>query len=797
MFSKKSNNYSAQAESKRSRQKSKRRRKATESGVGYSHLESRCLLATVAMFDAATGSISISMDAPGDQAIVDVSNGLITVNGSSQFGDGAGATTVALSEANSIDVTGNGLSDTTAELKGDFSSSAASLNSITLTGVDVVRPLGEFNLESLTAVGVNVISATLSNEISVSGDINIDVGESFYSRANLSVGGSTNISSGGDLHLENFSSTNSDTATLTAANNLLLGDIAVVGNLTAVALGSMSNAADAEISVAENAFLTADSINLGNQSGDNVQFERTSITATGDVNLNQDNKVRLLNTTAANLTVSSPSQISNGATSNISIEGDASFAAPRVLIGNQADDSFDAGRLNVNSTAVAVIEESGDTEMFGANVGGVSFTIQSDGALTDSSATTITVANLARLQGSSISLGDRGVFTSRLTEFNSAGDVDVAQQSVVRLFGSNTAANLRLTSTDRIVDNHLVTTNVTFNSTFVAPLVILGDSAKDEFNTGSLTLTASSYASVSEDSDTVILGDNLAGGLSLESVGAIQNGAGTSLTTTGRTTLTGTRINLGDSADDSVELRTLTFNSSGEVTIAQEGRAFLFGDNTADSLELSADNIVDGNLASLTVNGNAKFAAPNIRIGDSATDSLTAATYTFESTGAVVAKADGNLILHGDSHALSMSLESSSLIGDSPSSTTDVTGKLTVTAASVHLGGSLDAESNRQLNFRRLTANTSGTTNITSGKSFSLVGANHIGDQLVLQSDGDITDDPTAQTRVESFVSFTANDVVIGELGSDCFDIIAGIDQLLVDAAGVANVQSGCVADFF
>ena len=554
---------------------------------------------------------------------------------------------------------------------------------------------------------------------------------------------------------------------------------------------SISNAADASISVDGSAFLTADSIDLGNQAGDNVEITRVGITATEDASLNQDSDVRLLDTTATNLQVTSTTQIRNGANANIAISGDTALSAPSIIVGNQTDDSFDTGRLNVNAE-FASIEESGDTELYGDN-SVTNLVLNSTGALTDADSATLNVSNLARLQGNSITIGDSATYEARITEFNSPGDVSIEQDSRLALFGDNTAGSLELTSSDRIIDTTNATTNVTANANLAAPIAILGDNATDEFNTGSLSFDSSAFVSISEDSSTLISGDNLARGLVIESAGAIENADGTVLTTTGRATLAGTQINIGDAVDDAVSLRSLNFNSTGSVTVEQTGRMFLIGDNTADSLNLSATgSLIDQASASLSVNGNARFAGTFIGIGDTATDSVSAQRYTFESTGTVIANVEGDLILVGDTTANVLNLTSPGDIIDSDNSTTTVNSLLSLDAGFAHLGGNLDADSNQQLNFGRLTVNTTGSANIVSGSSFALAGTSNVGDRLVLRTDGNITDAVTSSLTVENFASFTATDIIIGELADDCFEVLAGSDRILVEAGGVENVNAGC-----
>ena len=662
----------------------------------------------------------------------------------------------------------------------------ASENGGVVSDAEILAIAEEF-LVSVPAEGGGGGPSSISNAANAS--ISVD-GSAFLTADSIDLGNQA----GDNVEITRVGITATEDASLNQDSDVRLLDTTATNLQVSVPGGgssSISNAADASISVDGSAFLTADSIDLGNQAGDNVEITRVGITATEDASLNQDSDVRLLDTTATNLQVTSTTQIRNGANANIAISGDTALSAPSTIVGNQTDDSFDTGRLNVNAE-FASIEESGDTELYGDN-SVTNLVLNSTGALTDADSATLNVSNLARLQGNSITIGDSATYEARITEFNSPGDVSIEQDSRLALFGDNTAGSLELTSSDRIIDTTNATTNVTANANLAAPIAILGDNATDEFNTGSLSFDSSAFVSISEDSSTLISGDNLARGLVIESAGAIENADGTVLTTTGRATLAGTQINIGDAVDDAVSLRSLNFNSTGSVTVEQTGRMFLIGDNTADSLNLSATgSLIDQASASLSVNGNARFAGTFIGIGDTATDSVSAQRYTFESTGTVIANVEGDLILVGDTTANVLNLTSPGDIIDSDNSTTTVNSLLSLDAGFAHLGGNLDADSNQQLNFGRLTVNTTGSANIVSGSSFALAGTSNVGDRLVLRTDGNITDAVTSSLTVENFASFTATDIIIGELADDCFEVLAGSDRILVEAGGVENVNAGC-----
>jgi hypothetical protein len=61
-----------------------------------------------------------------------------------------------------------------------------------------------------------------------------------------------------------------------------------------------------------------------------------------------------------------------------------------------------------------------------------------------------------------------------------------------------------------------------------------------------------------------------------------------------------------------------------------------------------------------------------------------------------------------------------------------------------------------------------------------------------LTSAANITDDATAETRIQDLATFTGINVIIGDEATDCFDIIVGgAGGLTVNATATNNVVFG------
>lgn len=135
-----------------------------------------------------------------------------------------------------------------------------------------------------------------------------------------------------------------------------------------------------------------------------------------------------------------------------------------------------------------------------------------------------------------------------------------------------------------------------------------------------------------------------------------------------------------------------------------------------------------------------------------------------------------------------MTLVASGNITDSLNAQTRVTNLLSLTGNLVNMG----SETTDFLQMGQLQFNSTGNTFITANSGFQITGNNDVGNRLTLVSNGNITDAPTAEIRSQDIVSITAVDAIIGELATDCFEIVnGGAGSLFVNASGTSNVVLG------
>ena len=128
-----------------------------------------------------------------------------------------------------------------------------------------------------------------------------------------------------------------------------------------------------------------------------------------------------------------------------------------------------------------------------------------------------------------------------------------------------------------------------------------------------MTFNSTGAVSISENATTDLTGTNTAASLALTSeTGSINDATGTSLAVTGNANFTandGTNcaITLGNDVTDTTNFGSLTFNSTGAVSISENSTCDLSASDAADSRSLAgvAGSRNNATATSLTVTGNA------------------------------------------------------------------------------------------------------------------------------------------------------------------------------------------------
>ena len=777
----------------------RRRNRSRSGGCSYENLEDRRMLATLVSFDSGTGELSISMSGDNEIAVVSISDGNVSVNGDQDVDPSTpGIQPVVFTAIRSIAVNGdNGAMNQQVTLTGDYSNAnGGRLQSIAIQNVSTVGIIGEYDLAnsftvSLIGSGGQLGDGTTLGRIRVGGASSFSLGDNFLLLDNSSNNfvGRVDITTGGTDQFALISDT----------DDIQFGDVSVSGEFVVTAGGNITDSSGSTIHVVDAAIFMADSVVFGDDISDSIRFGQFNSTTLGLTSLDSDADVFLGDIRANNLTIATPNGIFDGRTTNIAVTSVAEFTGgTRIRIGDNGTDTFNAGAINFNSGGYVSIFENSGTELTGSNTA-LNLDIVSEGDLTDDATAQTNVTNISGFEALNVILGDAATdeFNSGSLYFFTTGDFSVSEDSGLHIIETkNQARRMFLTSTSTITDANDAQVTVELLAGFTAASVNLGDTASDSFNAGSIMFETTGQFRIHENTATNLVGMNSALSSLIESDGSITNvyvgpnSEGTSIEIASVASFTGQGIFLGDEENDSLNFGSIQLVSTGLATLTEDSAThFALASQVAGLNMTSSGAITDALTGSLNVNGIASLAGTSITLGETATDEFNAGSITVDAAGSVAITEDSSLNLHGVNRANAMTLVADGLMTDSLEADTRVLTLLNVTAAFINLG----SEATDFLESGELRFNSAGNTNITSDSNMLLSGTSFAGDRLLLTTIGNLNDTATADTQVQNRANLTGVDVIIGELATDCFDILnGGAANLTVNATGIENVVVGC-----
>ena len=773
--------------------KTRRKNSRNSNSLGYDNLEAKNLLTTLVSFNASTQNLGINLTATNDVAVVDVAtNGNITVNGSQDLNSNAdGVQAIAASSLNSITVVGNAGTNQQLTLNGNYSNAAGrSIQSVQASGIRSFTVNGNYQLGGNLSVTLDEAGGQVGQgaasllQVGGSTTINANSNSVTLLNANNDFVGDVNVTTSvGDIELAD-------------ANNISFSNVSTTGDFTVNAGGNIVDSVGSSIAVTGITRFDGGNVVLGDNTGDLVNFSAISSATTQDFILTEDSATTLLNVSARNLTINSSAGIFDGRRTDIVVSDQATFnAGTAIRIGENGTDTFNAGSVNFNATGHVHISENTGIIFTGSNTAN-SITVISEGNIGDTATSAINIADIAHFDGANITLGDTATdqYNSGSLEFVTPGDLNLTENSDTHIIETkNQAQRLFLTSEGAITDAADAQTTVELFSQFTAESVSLGDSETDLFNAGSIGFNTTNAFNISEDSATNIIGFNSANSSNIVSTGAITNiftganGDGTNIDVASVASFEGASIDLGEQANDSLNFGALQLNSPGVATVSEDSATHLTQSSQVQSLNLtSVGAVTDALTASINVTGVANVEGTTIRWGENAGDEVNAGSFTLNSGGAVEITEDSSLNLTGINTADSLTLVASGNITDSLNAQTRVTNLLSATGNLVNLG----SESTDVLEMGQLEFNSTANTFITADSGFTITGTNRAGNLLILDSQGSITDSLIAEIIAENGATFTGADVIIGELATDCFDILNGVGPAVI-TQGTSNVVLG------
>ena len=512
---------------------------------------------------------------------------------------------------------------------------------------------------------------------------------------------------------------NASFATSQAGNDIDLNSLQLTGTLALSTVGATGNAT----------VVNTTSIDFA---ATNVGGDLAVTASTGDI------------------TDSAPLSVGGNANFLTSAGGDITIAAPG---------SVHFGTLTFNSRGAVRIAEDSSTVLSGTSTA-VSLSLSSTGANTNDNTANVTVDENATVQGASISLGeilgDRMHFGT-LT-FLSTGAVGIAEDDGTQLSGLSTALSLILNSSDAIKDDGTASVSVVSNATFSGLNITLDDF----YQFGSLAFLSDGAVAITEGDATLLSGISTAASLNLTSNGAITNDSTADLSVVNDAMFSGSGIALGDQAGDRFNFGTLTFVSAGAVSIDEDSSMILTGVSSALSLSLRSSNeMTNVGQARITVNNNAAFSGVLITLGDQADDVLRFGSLTFESTGATRIAQDSDIVLSGNSSALTLNLHSTDTISSDSAANVVVENNATFDGTQITL--------NNFNQFGSVTFVSGGDVAITEADATVLSGSS-TALSLSLSSGDSMTNLEAAGVSVENNASFSGASITLGDQFGDAMN---------------------------
>ncbi|MCU0878232.1 MAG: Ig-like domain-containing protein, partial [Pirellulaceae bacterium] len=488
---------------------------------GTAGADSVSLTANGAGITDSTGSVNtqanaaqLSLSAAGQAIVLD--------NPANDFGNGVGANSIT---AGSLDIADSGAGGSIAFGTVNVAGSAT-INSVNSIFIDGAMNVGG----NLVANAGGVITDSFGGTLAVTGTSALTADSVNLANANNFGGDVTVVSTG--------------SATLNDINALSFGGASSVGsNLIVTAGGVITDSAGASIAVTGNANFSGTGITLDNAAAHNFGSLTFNVAVNNVTIIENSATVLTGSSTAGGLSLTSAGSITDDASADLAVTGNASLSGTSITLGDQAGNDVNFGNLTFNSAGAVVITEDSATSLAGGSTA-ASLVITSAGAITDGILANIAVTGNASLAGTSITIAAAATANFGSLTFNSAGAVNITEDSDTQIAGANTANSLVLTSAGAITDATGATVNVTTTAALSGTSISLTDNGGDSFvaggnasftasgggaitiaaagtaNFGSLTFNGGTV-SITEDSATALAGISSGGAITLNSAGAI------------------------------------------------------------------------------------------------------------------------------------------------------------------------------------------------------------------------------------------------------------------------------------
>jgi len=362
------------SKSKVSRRRNNRRKNASQN---YGTLEARNLLATLVSLNAGTGGLEVSLTSNGDVAAIGVTeDGNVTVNGSEDLDiDTSGTQAFATSNLKTINVTGQASqSGQEVSFHDNIQVSSVSVSAIEQLTFEGTLSTTDNFIASLSGEGGQITDSTTGRLV---------VGHAAYFDA-----GSNQIrldNSDNDFNLLRLRTEGyRQNAYITDVNDVVLIGVETSGKFIINAGGEIADAPNTRIHVTRDAYLTAESVTLGDHTSDDTNFFRTGFKVRGHVDLQEDSNIVLRSSNVGSMTLRSVGGILDGKQTRIDVAGKAQlFGNNRIRLGEGSGNTFDSGTVEFQTFGNAKITENSTLKLIGDNSAKTSV-IEADGDITNS-----------------------------------------------------------------------------------------------------------------------------------------------------------------------------------------------------------------------------------------------------------------------------------------------------------------------------------------------------------------------------------------------------------------------------
>ncbi len=441
-----------------------------------------------------------------------------------------------------------------------------------------------------------------------------------------------------------------------------------------------------------------------------------------------------------------------------------------ILLDSSANDFVGAVTLEASGENAVTISDSNDIMLHNIDVG-QNFKLASGGTVSGTLLSRINIGEDGVFGANKLSLGNSATDSLVMTRalFTVDNHAEFFFDDVAVLVGDSSAGSLHVESTHGIFDGRNSSINVDGKASFVAANIIrIGEHGTDTFNSGELTFQAGTHASISANSDMMIVGDNFARSADLFSEGDMRNDENSRINIATVFGVEGRNVILGDADSDQFNSGALSFYAEEDVFISEDSDIHVIdAKNYATNMTLQSSGHISDSLNSwMMIEDVARFEANTVVIGESLSDRFNAGWISYATEGRFLLFEDSSTSFIGVNDAGSIRIDSAAHLTNAHNTTIRSKMVAELSASSIKLG----FKPGDQVEFGSMMLNSKGAVAINEDGGSILTGDSNV-DSLQLISTETILDSFESKLNVNRVASFRApGGITIGDQVSDEFN---------------------------